>query len=70
MCASTRAREILTAPKRHALCVVRRPRRHMPAPETNAALPSAETLARAARQVGDAYPGLYAHHANLQVERE
>src|SRR5215467_6519522 len=33
----------------------------MPAPETNAALPSAETLAHAARQVGEAYPGLYAH---------
>jgi hypothetical protein len=33
----------------------------MPAADTNAALPSAETLAHAARQVGDAYPGLYAH---------
>ena len=33
----------------------------MPAAETNAALPSAETLAHAARHVGDAYPGLYAH---------
>jgi SWI/SNF-related matrix-associated actin-dependent regulator 1 of chromatin subfamily A len=33
----------------------------MAALATNTALPSAETLAQAARQVGDAYPGLYAH---------
>jgi SNF2 family DNA or RNA helicase len=33
----------------------------MPAADTNTALPSAETLAHAARQVGDAYPWLYAH---------
>jgi SWI/SNF-related matrix-associated actin-dependent regulator 1 of chromatin subfamily A len=33
----------------------------MSIPDTNAALPSAETLAHAAHQVGDTYPGLYAH---------
>src|SRR6478735_173262 len=33
----------------------------MSIPDTDAALPSAETLAHAARQVGDAYPGLYDH---------
>lgn len=33
----------------------------MPVADINTALPSAETLAHAARQVGDAYPGLYAH---------
>src|SRR6478735_5115030 len=33
----------------------------MSIPDTDAALPSAETLAHAARQVGDAYSGLYAH---------
>jgi SWI/SNF-related matrix-associated actin-dependent regulator 1 of chromatin subfamily A len=33
----------------------------MSAVDSNAALPSGEALALAARQVGDAYPGLYAH---------
>ena len=60
-CARTRAR-ISTKPKRNAPCVVRlRHWRHMPASDTNTALPSTEALAHAARQVGDAYPGLYAH---------
>jgi hypothetical protein len=59
--AHARAR-LSTKPKRNAPCVVRlRHWRHMAAPATNTALPSAETLAQAARQVGDAYPGLYAH---------
>src|SRR5499427_6820755 len=60
-CARTRAR-LSTKPKRNAPCGVRlRHWRHMAAPDTNTALPSAEPLAHAARQVGDAYPGLYAH---------
>jgi hypothetical protein len=33
----------------------------MSTPDSNTTLPSPETLAHAARQVGDAYPGLYAH---------